>query len=263
MQVGGLRRQPVQRVSRGHALERPGCGKRIGAGTAPGEVEPDDRVPELAGAAGGAAVDPPAEHQPAAHARADRQHHQILGHELQVLVVGLGQRRHASRRCRRNRARRAARPAPGAAGRRRAARSPRRPPGRSRTRRSTAPRSPRPSSSVPARVVRRSSTSWSISASVLEQSVGCSSDSPSRRPAGPATATLVPPRSTPTTGCSQPRRRGGVEQHRDLLASGEQRRRDVRVGLCIRRRTRPRPRPPSPRPVTRNTTCRARRAPAG
>ena len=49
-------------------------------------------MPELAGAAGSSAVDPPVEHDPAADTGADREQHKVVGHELQVLVVGLGQR---------------------------------------------------------------------------------------------------------------------------------------------------------------------------
>ena len=50
------------------------------------------RVAELAGAAGRAPVDPAAEHDPAAHPCADRQHHEVVSDEQQVVVVRLGQR---------------------------------------------------------------------------------------------------------------------------------------------------------------------------
>ncbi len=93
MRSGGLRGEPVERVPGGDELERAGCGKRHRRRDRPARSSPDDRVPELAGAAGGAAVDPPAEHDPAAHAGPDREHHEVVRDQSQLLVVGLRQRR--------------------------------------------------------------------------------------------------------------------------------------------------------------------------
>ena len=49
-------------------------------------------MPELAGAAGGPAVDPAAEHDPAADTGADRDHHQVVRDQPELGVVRLGER---------------------------------------------------------------------------------------------------------------------------------------------------------------------------
>ena len=85
--------QPVEGMAGGDGLQRARLRETCRRpGTGPLQVHADERVAELAGAAGGAAVDPAAEHQPAADAGADREHHQVAGDHLQILVVGLGER---------------------------------------------------------------------------------------------------------------------------------------------------------------------------
>ena len=73
----------------------PGCGKpRRRRHRSARQVETDERVSELAGAAGRAAVDPAAEHDPAADAGPDRDHHEVVRDQPQLLVVCLGERGH-------------------------------------------------------------------------------------------------------------------------------------------------------------------------
>jgi hypothetical protein len=55
-------------------------------------VEADERVAELARAAGRAPVDPAAKHDATADSRADRQHHEVVGDQQQPVVVGFGER---------------------------------------------------------------------------------------------------------------------------------------------------------------------------
>ena len=76
----------------GNVLERAGLRKAHRRRDRAREVEAEDRVSELAGRSGRPAVDPPAEHQSAADARGNDEHHQVAGDELQLLVVGLGER---------------------------------------------------------------------------------------------------------------------------------------------------------------------------
>jgi hypothetical protein len=49
-------------------------------------------VAELAGSPRRAAIDPPAQHDPAPYPGTDRDHHQVVGDEPQLCVVGLGER---------------------------------------------------------------------------------------------------------------------------------------------------------------------------
>ena len=93
MQLGRLLGKPVQGVSRGDELERPRLREVLRRrGHRPREVKPHDGVSELPGAPGGTPVDSPANHDTAAHAGADGDHHQVARHQVEVLVVGLGQR---------------------------------------------------------------------------------------------------------------------------------------------------------------------------
>ena len=112
----------IERVAGGRILERSRLRKPSPSVPArarsQSKVQPDDRVAELAGAAGRAAVDPAAEHDPAPDPGADRDHHQVLGDQPQLRVVRLGERRHRRVVVDEHRARRGARPAPGAAARR-------------------------------------------------------------------------------------------------------------------------------------------------
>ena len=89
MHVARLSRQPVERVPGGHELERAWLREPHRRGNGAGEVETDDGVPELAGAAGRAAVDPPAEHQAAADTCAYAEKDEVPGDLLELLVVRL------------------------------------------------------------------------------------------------------------------------------------------------------------------------------
>ena len=71
----------------------PWWGWRVGARRrAVGEVGGDDDVAELGRGAGGAAVDAPVDDDAAADAGADGDHHERAGDEVEVVVVGLGER---------------------------------------------------------------------------------------------------------------------------------------------------------------------------
>jgi hypothetical protein len=48
-------------------------------------------VAKFSGAAGGAAVDAPPEHQPAAHAGAERKHHKVLGNHPKLVIMSLSE----------------------------------------------------------------------------------------------------------------------------------------------------------------------------
>ena len=95
MRVGGLAGEPVERMAGGLVLERTRLREPPSApARAPDKIEPDDRVTELAGAAGRAAIDPAAEHDPAPDPGADRDHHQVVRDQPQLGVVRLGERGH-------------------------------------------------------------------------------------------------------------------------------------------------------------------------
>ena len=59
----------------------------------PAQVGAHDRVSDLGGRTRRAAVDAPADDDPAADAGTDREHHKVAGDEHAVLVIGLGERR--------------------------------------------------------------------------------------------------------------------------------------------------------------------------
>ena len=91
------RSRPSRSSSRPAASDssEPGCGKRSAAGGAPlGQVEPDDDVAQLGRGAGRPAEDAPVDHDAAADAGADREHHEVAGGEPELLVVGLGEGRY-------------------------------------------------------------------------------------------------------------------------------------------------------------------------
>ena len=114
----------------GHALQRARLREVAGLGHRGAHVHTDDRVPELTGPAGGAAVDPPSEHESPADPGADREHHEVAGDHHELLVVRLGERRHGRVVVDEHGHPEPRRRAPRAAARRRAGCSPRRRPDR-------------------------------------------------------------------------------------------------------------------------------------
>ena len=163
----------------------PGCGKRVGARDR--LVERDQRLAELAGGAGGAAVGAAVDHDAAADARADRDHHQRARRRSRPsLVVRLGERRDGrvvvdeDRQPRRSSQDRAQRHVGERDVRRASARA------RSRSRRPRGCRSRRPRGELAGGdLADLAATSCAISARVLERSVGRTSGSPSTPRASP------------------------------------------------------------------------------
>jgi hypothetical protein len=89
-----LLRERVQATSRAERLERRGLGRtRLRGGRAGRQVRGHDLVPELGGRPGRAAVDAPVDHDAAADARPDSEHHEMAGDEGAIVRVGLGQGR--------------------------------------------------------------------------------------------------------------------------------------------------------------------------
>ena len=257
--------QPVERVARGLALQRAALRELARLGHRAGHVHGDHRMPKLARAAGRAPVDPPAEHQAAADAGADRQHHEVAGDHPQIVVVGLGQRRdgrividedgHAEPLAEPLAQRHVAQRDIGRGDD---------PPGLELDDRRHPDPDPvqlRPAAgSTPA-------TSCSISASEPEVSVATIVDSASSWPSKHANAIFVPPRSTPTTSViarvrrgavAEPRGGGLVDEQRHVGGGGRDHRRRHRRDPARRRaRTPARARRPSTLPAARNTACEA------
>jgi len=75
--AGDLGGRPVQGMTRGDRLQRTRLGEVLGCGDVRVALDRHQRVPELGRASSGAAEDAPAEHDPASHPGADRQHHQV------------------------------------------------------------------------------------------------------------------------------------------------------------------------------------------
>ena len=80
----------IEGMTRGNELERSRLRKVPRRRHRAGEVEPQDRVAELRGTPGRASEDPPIDHDPAPHAGADCDHHQVARDHPQLIVVGLG-----------------------------------------------------------------------------------------------------------------------------------------------------------------------------
>ena len=175
----------------------PACGNSpVVRRRAVGEVEPDHRVADLGRRAGRAAVEPPVEHEPAADAGADREHHQVRARHPAVVGTPRPAPR-TTRRCRRTPAARRARSAARAAARPRAGCSRSSGSGRSRTRSATARRSrPRACRSVRASLDRRRSAGRRACPG-SPSSVCSRCDSVSSPASSVAAAILVPPTSMP------------------------------------------------------------------
>ena len=85
--------EAVQRAAGGQVLQRVVVGLARGARRrAVGEVGADDDVAQLGRGARGPAVDATVDDDAAAHAGADRDHHERGGDEVEVVVMGLGER---------------------------------------------------------------------------------------------------------------------------------------------------------------------------
>jgi hypothetical protein len=85
------RPQAVERGSRGDTLERPGLRKPLGRGEPHAQIGGHQRVTELTRSAGGAAINASAEHEAAADAGPDGDHHEVFGDHSKLLVVSLGE----------------------------------------------------------------------------------------------------------------------------------------------------------------------------
>ena len=86
--------EAVERAAGGHVLERGVVGLARGARRrAVGEVGGDDDVAELGCGARGPAVDAPVDDDAAAHTGPHGDHHERAGDEVEVVVMGLGERR--------------------------------------------------------------------------------------------------------------------------------------------------------------------------
>ena len=85
--------EAVERRSRGDTLERPGPRKPLGRGEPRAQIGGHQRVTELTRTACGAPINASAEHEAAADAGPNGDHHEVLGDHSKLVVVSLGERR--------------------------------------------------------------------------------------------------------------------------------------------------------------------------